>query len=52
MAVGKVKDTYRYVLYIRHRDEKALIGAVDRIDRYVRANSGFEALNIQFDFNA
>ena len=52
MAVGKVKDTFRRVLYIRHQDERVLIGAVDRIDRYVRANSGFETLNIQFDFNA
>ena len=52
MAVGRIKDTYRQVIYIRHRDEALLIEVRKRIERYLDANKGFDHLNIQFDFNA
>ena len=50
MAVGKIKDTYRQAIYVRHTDEDMLIEVSRRIVSYIEANKGFDDLNIQFDF--
>ncbi len=50
-SVGKIRDTYRQVIYIRNMDSERLIMAKDRIEAYVAANRGFSDIRIQFDFN-
>ena len=50
-AVGKIKDRYRRVIYIRSLDPGRLRSAKDRIEEYLSVNRGFDGLNIQFDFN-
>ncbi|MEE8825776.1 MAG: primosomal protein N' [Eubacteriales bacterium] len=50
-SVGKIRDTYRQVIYIRNMDNERLIMAKDRIEAYVAANRGFSDIRIQFDFN-
>ncbi|MBQ0058512.1 MAG: primosomal protein N' [Lachnospiraceae bacterium] len=49
--VGKIKDTHRRVLYIRHDDREVLVKVTERISKYIDANKGFDALHIQYDFN-
>ena len=50
-SVGKLKDYYRQVIYIRNRDRKVLVAAKDRIETYVAANHGFDDIRISIDFN-
>ena len=50
-AVGKIKDHYRSVIYLRSADEEELIRAKNKMEDYIRINKGFEKMNIQFDFN-
>ncbi len=50
-TVGKVRDSYRQVIYIRNEDREALVLAKDRIEEYIAINSGFDGIRIQFDFN-
>ncbi|MDO4619902.1 MAG: primosomal protein N' [Lachnospiraceae bacterium] len=50
-AIGKLKDRYRQVIYIRNADREKLILAKDRIEEYIALNSGFSKIRIQFDFN-
>ena len=49
-AVGKVNDIYRKVLYLKHRDERILQDIKDKTEKYIRLNSGFRRLYIQFDY--
>ncbi len=50
-SIGKVRDYYRRVIYLRHRDRKVLEEARNRIEKYIEINWGFQSLNIQFDMN-
>ncbi len=50
-SVGKVKDRYRMVIYLRNTDQNLLIRAKDLIEEYVAVNSGFTNIDIQFDLN-
>ena len=50
-SVGKIRDTYRRVIYLRHEESSLLEEARSRIEKYIEANRGFEALTIQFDRN-
>lgn len=50
-TVGKVRDRYREVIYLRNQDLTALIRAKDLIERYLEVNSGFRKIDIQFDLN-
>ena len=50
-SIGKLKDQYREVIYVRHKMTGVLIGAKDRIESYIAANSGFRTIQIQFDFS-
>jgi primosomal protein N' (replication factor Y) len=48
-AVGRIKDRYRQVIYIRNTDRELLIRAKDAMERYIQLNSGFRSIDIQFD---
>lgn len=50
-TVGKVRDRYREVIYIRNLDLNTLIRAKDLIEKYLEVNSGFRNIDIQFDLN-
>ncbi len=51
LSVRKVRDRYREAIYMRHPNHETLVQIADRITQYVRANSGFDDVTIQFDFN-
>ncbi|MCD7735597.1 MAG: primosomal protein N', partial [Lachnospiraceae bacterium] len=48
-TVSKIKDVYRMVLYIRHRDEKALTLIRNYLEQYIEMNSGFHDIKINFE---
>ena len=50
-SVGKVKDIYREVLYLKHMDARTLITVREKLEKYIEINSGFRKIYIQFDFN-
>jgi len=50
-AVAKVNDRYRKILYVKHNDYYILTNIKDALERYIKVNSGFSKLYIQFDFN-
>ncbi len=50
-SVGKVKDIYREVLYLKHMDAGTLITVREKVEKYIEINSGFRKIYIQFDFN-
>lgn len=49
-SVGKIKDTYRKVLYLKSTNESLLIQAKDRIEQYYHKTVSNSKLRIQFDF--
>ena len=50
-AVGKVKDIYRQVIYLKHEDYQVLFKIKDQLEKYIEINSGFRKMYIQFDFS-
>ena len=50
-SVGKVQDVYKKILYVKDREEDRLRKLKDQVESYVRINSGFRELHIQFDFH-
>lgn len=50
-SIGKVKDRYRQVIYLKYPTPDNLIRAKDLLEEYIRINSGFEGIRIEFDFN-
>lgn len=48
--IGKVKDVYRKLLYLKHTDYNVLIQIKDKLEKYIEINSGFRKIYIQFDF--
>ena len=50
-AVGKVKDIYRQVIYLKHEDYQVLVKIKDQLEKYIEINSGFRTMYIQFDFS-
>ena len=50
-SVGKVKDVYRRILYLKHENYDLLVRIKDRLEEYIEINSGFRKVNIQFDFS-
>ena len=50
-AVGKVKDVYRKVLYLKQESYEILIEMKDRMEQYIELNRGFAKMRIQFDFD-
>lgn len=49
--VGKVNDVHRRVIYMKHSEYDVLTKMKDQLERYIDANTGFQKLWIQFDFN-
>ena len=43
-AVGKVKDIYRQVIYLKHEDYQILVWIKDQLEKYIEINSGFRKL--------
>ena len=50
-SIGKIRDRYRQVIYLRYPTRDNLIRAKDLLEEYIRINSGFEGIRIEFDFN-
>lgn len=50
-SVGKVKDIYRKVLYLKHEDYALLVAVKDKVEKYIEINFGFRKIYIQFDFS-
>ena len=50
-AVGKVKDVYKRVIYLKHENYDLLIRVRERLEKYIEINSGFRNVYIQFDFS-
>lgn len=49
-SVGKIKDTYRWVLYLKHPKREVLQKLWIYVEKYIEINSGFAKIRIQFDF--
>ncbi len=49
MTVGKIRDIFREVIYIRNTDPDKLVRAKDLIMEYTACNRGFDGIRIQFD---
>ena len=50
-SVGKVKDVYRQVIHLKHRDISFLTAVREKLEKYIEINSGFRKIYIQFDMN-
>lgn len=52
MAIGKINDIYRRILYLKHPDPRVLIRIRGHLEKYIEINSGFRKLYIQYDMNS
>ena len=50
-SISKIQDMYRMVLHLRHSNKEILIKIMERLERYIQINKGFEKIYIQFDMN-
>lgn len=50
-SVGKVKDMYRRIIYLKQEDADSLIEMKNKMEQYIEVNSGFKRIRIQFDFD-
>lgn len=49
--IAKVKDMYKKVLFVKHKNYSDLIQLKDAIEGFMEAQQGFKNVYIQFDFN-
>lgn len=49
-AISKIKDVYRYVFYIKHREYAELVRIKDILEHYIEERD-YKKENIQFDFD-
>lgn len=49
-TIGKISDTYRYVIYVKHKDYDILIKTKDLLEEYI-CSQNLQNEMIQFDFN-
>ena len=49
--VGKVKDVYRRVIYLKQESRELLTDMKNKMEQYIEMNSGFSKVWIQFDFD-
>ncbi len=49
--IGKMKDIYRRVLYLKADSNRMLIHMKDYMEQYIEMNRGFDKIRIQFDFD-
>ena len=50
-SIGRIRDNYREVIYMRSVDRKKLIRAKDLLEEYIAANKGFQEIHVMFDFS-
>ena len=50
-TISKVKDVYRYVVYIKHPKYEALVYLKDYLEQYMAGMGIFEKAMVTFDFN-
>ena len=50
-SVARISDVYRKVLYLKSRDQEALIHTKERLETVIRDSEKLQMLNIQFDMN-
>ncbi len=50
-ALAKLKDTYRQVIYLKHRDEETLLDLKERLQPVLDTHPLFAGVNVQFDFD-
>ena len=50
-AIGKLRDTYRRVIYIRNRDYEVLIHIKDEIEKLLLTDTGYPKSHTSFDFD-
>lgn len=50
-SISKGKDMYRYVLYMKHKDESELIRVKDFLEGYLKWSGQFSNIYFNFDFN-
>ncbi|MDO4942339.1 MAG: primosomal protein N' [Lachnospiraceae bacterium] len=50
-AITKIKDTYRYVIYLKHKEYHALIIVKNHLEKYMEDKKIFEKAQVTFDFN-
>ena len=49
--IGKIKDVYRRMLYIKNENYEDLIRMKDYLEEYIRLNKGYDRVYTQFDFD-
>ncbi len=47
--ISKIKDVYRMVLYVRHRENKTLTLIKNYMEQYIEMNNGFRKIRITFE---
>lgn len=50
-AITKIKDTYRYVIYIKHVEYAKLVEVKDDLEFYMENQKIYEKVMVTFDFN-
>lgn len=51
MAVSKVQDIYRQVIYVKGGEGRVLGILKDKMEEYIEINRGYDKIDIQFDFH-
>ena len=49
--ISKIQDTYRKVIYLKHKEIQVLIAVKNKIEQYVAINEGFQTVKVQFEVN-
>lgn len=50
-SIRKMNDIYRKVIYLKQKDYAILVYIKDKLEQYIEMNSGFQNIQIQFDFS-
>ena len=48
-SVGKIRDSYKMSMYLKHADERILTGIRKKLEKYIEVNTGFQGIYIQYD---
>ena len=50
-AIARINDIYRKVIYLKAEDYQNLVFVKDRLEKFVRDNTDYKDMVVQFDFN-
>ena len=50
-SIIKIRDLYRYVLYLKHKDYQSLVLIKNHLEEYIENKKIFEKAAVTFDFN-